>query len=144
MAYAELGQIRRTPASPRSTLSNSPQLIDMTNDVPVIQQRLQLYQNHQPFRQSFTNAPVKNESTEKLNLLHCAKHSPHPQIFQLRVSNQNARPATAAGKFVSASKCSASKPALVLVEASGWGGDINTTRALGRAPRGKASRVSKT
>ena len=42
------------------------------------------------------------------------------------------------------SKCSANRPALVFREASGLGGDTKTTRALCRAARGKASRVSKT
>jgi hypothetical protein len=36
----------------------------MTNNAPVIQQRLQLYQNDQPFRQSFTNASTLRSATE--------------------------------------------------------------------------------
>jgi hypothetical protein len=37
----------------------------MTNDAAILQQRLQLFQKHQPFRQFFTNAPLKQEPLEK-------------------------------------------------------------------------------
>ena len=59
MAYAEIGQFNeaRQVAADALKLATA---YGMTNDVPLIQQRLQLYQNNQPFRQSFlfTNAPV--------------------------------------------------------------------------------------
>ncbi len=59
MAYAETGQFTNAQQSAAYALKLAT-AYDMTNDVPVIQQRLQLYQNHQPFRQSFlyTNAPA--------------------------------------------------------------------------------------
>jgi tetratricopeptide (TPR) repeat protein len=58
MAYAETGQF----ADAQRTAAYAVKLataFEMTNDAAAIQQRLQLYQNHQPFRQSFTNAPAK-------------------------------------------------------------------------------------
>jgi len=57
MAYAETGQFtnaQRTAAYAVKLATT----FEMTNDAAAIQQRLQLYQNHQPFRQSFTNAPA--------------------------------------------------------------------------------------
>ena len=58
---------------------------DMTNDIPVIQQRLQLYENDQPFRQSFlyTNTPAKGIRAE-LNQagVSASQRSPHVRIFQ--------------------------------------------------------------
>jgi tetratricopeptide (TPR) repeat protein len=61
MAYAETGQFTNAQQTAAYALKLAT-ANDMTNDVPVIQQRLQLYQNNQPFRQSFlfTNAPVNN------------------------------------------------------------------------------------
>ncbi len=47
-------------------------------------------------------------------------------------------------KILFASKNSASNPAFVFVAASGFDGDINTTRAWQDALRGNAARVSKT
>jgi tetratricopeptide (TPR) repeat protein len=59
MAYAELGQFddAQTAAQDAVTLAKD---YKMTNDVDIIQQRLELYKNRQPFRQSFTNRPAKN------------------------------------------------------------------------------------
>ena len=57
MAYAEIGQFTNAQqfAAYALKLANA---YDLTNDAPRLRQRLQLYQNHQPFRQSFlyTNA----------------------------------------------------------------------------------------
>jgi protein O-mannosyl-transferase len=58
MAYAEIGRFSEA----REAATNALQLATaygMTNDVPLIQERLQLYQKGRPFRQSFlqTNAP---------------------------------------------------------------------------------------
>jgi Flp pilus assembly protein TadD len=57
MAYAEIGQFTNARQAAADALKLAT-AYDMTNDVPLIRQRLQLYQNHQPFRQSFlyTNA----------------------------------------------------------------------------------------
>jgi Tfp pilus assembly protein PilF len=59
MAYAETGRFNDAQNAAQDALKLAT-AYDMTNDVAVIQQRLQLYQNHQPFRQSFlfTNAPA--------------------------------------------------------------------------------------
>jgi len=59
MAYAEAGQFTNARQAATYALKLATAYA-MTNDVAVIQQRLQLYQNHQPFRQSFvfTNAPA--------------------------------------------------------------------------------------
>jgi Tfp pilus assembly protein PilF len=57
MAYAELGRFNDAQQAAQDAVKLAT-AYDMTNDVAVIRQRLQLYQNHQPFRQSFTNAPV--------------------------------------------------------------------------------------
>ncbi len=61
MAYAETGDFTNAQQSAAYALKLAT-AYDMTNDVPAIRQRLQLYQNHQPFRQSFlfTNAPLKD------------------------------------------------------------------------------------
>ena len=58
MAYAELGRFddAQKAAQDAVTLAKD---YKMTNDVTVIQQRLELYKNRRPFRQSFTNAPSK-------------------------------------------------------------------------------------
>jgi hypothetical protein len=58
MAYAENGRFKEAQDAAAYALKLAT-AYGMTNDVPLIQQRLQLYQNHQPFRQSFlaTNAP---------------------------------------------------------------------------------------
>jgi tetratricopeptide (TPR) repeat protein len=60
MAYAELGQFTNAQQSAAYALELAT-AYGMTNDVVLIRQRLQLYQNRQPFRQSFldTNAPAK-------------------------------------------------------------------------------------
>ncbi len=60
MAYAEIGQFTNAQETAAYALKLAT-AYDMTNDVTVIQQRLQLYKNNQPFRQSFlfTNAPAK-------------------------------------------------------------------------------------
>jgi hypothetical protein len=59
MAYAELGQFTNAQQTAAYALKLAT-AYDMTNDMPLIQERLQLYQNNQPFRQSFlfTNAPA--------------------------------------------------------------------------------------
>jgi tetratricopeptide (TPR) repeat protein len=59
MAYAETGSFNDAQNAAQDALKLAT-AYDMTNDVPLIQQRLQLYQNNQPFRQSFlfTNAPA--------------------------------------------------------------------------------------
>ena len=57
MAYAELGSFADAQNAAQDAFKIA-QAYNMTNDVPVIEQRLQLYRNHQPFRQSFTNAPM--------------------------------------------------------------------------------------
>ena len=57
MAYAELGQFTNAQQAAADAVKLAT-AYDMTNDVAVIRKRLQLYQNRQPFRQSFTNAPV--------------------------------------------------------------------------------------
>jgi hypothetical protein len=60
MAYAELGSFDDAQNAAQDALKLAA-AYDLTNDVAVIQQRLLLYQNHQPFRQSFlfTNTPAK-------------------------------------------------------------------------------------
>jgi Flp pilus assembly protein TadD len=57
MAYAELGNFDDAQNAAQGAIKLAT-AYDMTNEVPLIRQRLQLYQNHQPFRQSFlyTNA----------------------------------------------------------------------------------------
>jgi tetratricopeptide (TPR) repeat protein len=58
MAYAEIGQFDEARQAEESAVKLATAL-DMTNDLPDIRQRLQLYQNNQPFRQSFINSPEK-------------------------------------------------------------------------------------
>ena len=59
MAYAEAGQFKEAQQAAADAVKLAT-AYDMTNDLPLIQQRLELYQNNQPFRQSFlfTNIPV--------------------------------------------------------------------------------------
>jgi tetratricopeptide (TPR) repeat protein len=59
MAYAEIGQFTNAQQTAAYALKLAA-AYDMTNDAPLIQQHLQLYQDRQPFRQSFlfTNAPA--------------------------------------------------------------------------------------
>jgi protein O-mannosyl-transferase len=52
MAYAESGQFTNAQQAAAYALKFAT-AYDMTNDIAVIQQRLQLYQDRQPFRQSF-------------------------------------------------------------------------------------------
>jgi protein O-mannosyl-transferase len=59
MAYAEIRQFDEARQAEESAVKFAVAL-DSTNGVADFQQRLQLYQNHQPFRQSFTNTPAKN------------------------------------------------------------------------------------
>jgi tetratricopeptide (TPR) repeat protein len=59
MAYAELGRFNDAQQAMQDAL-NLAGKFNMTNDLPILQQRLQLYQNHQPFRESFTNTPLKD------------------------------------------------------------------------------------
>ncbi len=56
MAYAELGRFDDAQKAEQDALrlaENNRQ----TNDVPILRQRLELYKNRQPFRQSFIKAP---------------------------------------------------------------------------------------
>ena len=59
MAYAEIGQFTIAQQAATDTLKLAT-AYGMTNDVPLIKERLQLYQNRQPLRQSClcTNAPA--------------------------------------------------------------------------------------
>jgi protein O-mannosyl-transferase len=59
MAYAELGAFDDAKNAAQEALELDT-AYNATNDLPDIRERLQLYQNHQPFRQSFTNTPAKN------------------------------------------------------------------------------------
>jgi hypothetical protein len=63
MAYAETGQFTNAQQSAAYAVKLAT-AFEMTNDVAAIQQRLQLYQNDQPFRQSFTNASTLRSATE--------------------------------------------------------------------------------
>jgi len=58
MSLAELGRFddARTAAQDALALAER---FGMTNDVPLIARRLDLYRNNQPYRQSFTNAPPR-------------------------------------------------------------------------------------
>jgi hypothetical protein len=59
MAYAELGRFSDAQQAAQDAVKLAT-AYDMTNDTTVIGQRLLLYQNNQPFRQSFlfTNPPA--------------------------------------------------------------------------------------
>jgi len=59
MAYAEIGQFKQAQQAAAYALKLAT-AYGMTNSIPLIRQRLQRYQNDQPFRQSFlfTNAPA--------------------------------------------------------------------------------------
>ena len=63
MAYAEAGQFTNAQQAAQDAVTLAT-AYDLTNDVAQMRQRLQLYQNRQPFRQSFTNAPGR-EPAEK-------------------------------------------------------------------------------
>ena len=63
MAYAETGQFTNAQQAAAYAIKLAT-AFEMTNNAPVIQQRLQLYQNDQPFRQSFTNASTLRSATE--------------------------------------------------------------------------------
>jgi tetratricopeptide (TPR) repeat protein len=63
MAYAETGQFTNAQQAAAYALKLAT-AFEMTNDMAAIQQRLQLYQNNQPFRQSFTNASTLRSATE--------------------------------------------------------------------------------
>jgi hypothetical protein len=65
MAYAETGSFNDAQNAAQDALKLAT-ASDMTNDAPLIQQRLQLYQSHQPFRQSFlfTNTPGATKITK--------------------------------------------------------------------------------
>ena len=62
MAFAEIGEFTNAQQSAAFAIKQAA-ANDMTNDVVLIQMRLQLYQNHQPFRQSFL---FTNSSANKL------------------------------------------------------------------------------
>jgi len=65
MAYAEIGRFTNAQESAAYALKLAT-AYNMTNDAPLIKKRLQLYQQGQPFRQSFlytnttANKPPKN------------------------------------------------------------------------------------
>jgi protein O-mannosyl-transferase len=61
MTYAELGHFDDAQQAMQDAIKMANNF-DMTNDLPVYQERLELYQKHQPFRESFTNAPPKQAS----------------------------------------------------------------------------------
>jgi len=63
MAWAELGCFDDAVKAEQDAL-DAANAYHVTNDLAVIQQRLQLYKKHQPLRQSFVNAPL-NESLKK-------------------------------------------------------------------------------
>ena len=58
MAYAELGQFDDAQKAAQDAVMLAKDY-NMTNDVDIIQRRLELYKNRQPFRESFTNAAAK-------------------------------------------------------------------------------------
>jgi tetratricopeptide (TPR) repeat protein len=58
MAYAELGQFDDAQKAAEDAVMLAKDY-NMTNDVDIIRQRLELYKNRRPFRESFTNAPAK-------------------------------------------------------------------------------------
>ena len=57
MANAELGRFDDAQQAEQNALRLA-ENYHQTNDTPVLRQRLELYKNRQPFRQSFTNAPA--------------------------------------------------------------------------------------
>jgi tetratricopeptide (TPR) repeat protein len=57
MADAELGRFADAQQAEQDALRLA-ENYHQTNDAPVLRQRLELYKNRQPFRQSFTNAPA--------------------------------------------------------------------------------------
>ncbi len=57
MAYAELGRFDDAQAAAQEALRVS-DASGQTNDIVLLRQGLQLYQNHQPFRQSFAAIPL--------------------------------------------------------------------------------------
>ena len=57
MSYAELGDFNEAQQTMQNAITEA-KLADLTNDLAAFQKRLQLYQNQQPFRQSFTNSPT--------------------------------------------------------------------------------------
>jgi Tfp pilus assembly protein PilF len=61
MADAELGKFDEAQTVASNAIAAA-QNFGATNEVFQIRQRLELYKNHQPFRQAFTNAPAKNFS----------------------------------------------------------------------------------
>ncbi len=58
MANGELGKFDEAQMIASNALVAA-QSLGATNKIPELEQRLELYKNHQPFRQSFTNAPIK-------------------------------------------------------------------------------------
>lgn len=58
MADAELGKFDDAQIAASNALAAA-KFFHATNEMSEIQQRLELYKNHQPFRQSFTNTPAK-------------------------------------------------------------------------------------
>ena len=64
MACAEFGDFDGAVKSEQDALDLA-NGYGMTNDAAILQQRLQLFQKHQPFRQFFTNAPLKQEPLKK-------------------------------------------------------------------------------
>jgi len=60
MAYAELSRFDQAQQTAQSALDLMKQF-GATNDVNALEQRVNLYKNHQPFRQSFIDAPTDGQ-----------------------------------------------------------------------------------
>ncbi len=56
MTYAELGHYDDAQQAMQDAIKMAKNF-NMTNDLPIYQERLELYQKHEPFRESFTKAP---------------------------------------------------------------------------------------
>jgi hypothetical protein len=57
MAYAELGRFDDAQQAMHDAITLAAKY-NLTNDVAAMNERLQLYQNHQPYRVSYTNAAI--------------------------------------------------------------------------------------
>jgi len=65
MACAELGRFDDAQKAAQEAI-NLAKASGMTNDAVVVQQRLRLYQNHQPWRESFCPPTHRQEPARKL------------------------------------------------------------------------------
>ena len=83
MAYAEVGQFNDAQQAAQDAVKLAT-AYDMTNDVAVIRQRLQLYQNRQPFRQSSSPTRRSERTRGKIESprRQRAQHTPRVRIFQ--------------------------------------------------------------